>query len=97
MQAHDEGKFEMMENSKHGDAEAISVDPVLEEIDPEVERRVRRKLDVHLVPLVGVLYLLAFLDRSNIGFVYVLPVSSTSAKRLDLEMRASLVWKKISS
>ncbi|KAF2739561.1 MFS general substrate transporter [Polyplosphaeria fusca] len=38
-----------------------------EEIDPEVERRVRRKLDFHVVPMVMALYLLAFLDRSNIG------------------------------
>ena len=52
-------------------------------IDPEVEKRVRRKLDMNLIPLVSALYLrtspspllktltntstVAFLDRSNIG------------------------------
>ncbi|KAL1595311.1 hypothetical protein SLS60_010002 [Paraconiothyrium brasiliense] len=36
-------------------------------IDPELEKRVRRKLDWHIIPLVSALYLLAFLDRSNIG------------------------------
>jgi hypothetical protein len=36
-------------------------------IDPIVEARVRRKLDKHLIPLLSALYLLAFLDRSNIG------------------------------
>jgi hypothetical protein len=36
-------------------------------IDPVVEARVRRKLDTHLIPLLSALYLLAFLDRSNIG------------------------------
>jgi hypothetical protein len=36
-------------------------------IDPVVEARVRRKLDMHLIPLLSVLYLLAFLDRSNVG------------------------------
>lgn len=36
-------------------------------IDPELERRVVRKTDMNLVPLVMALYLLAFLDRSNIG------------------------------
>jgi hypothetical protein len=36
-------------------------------IDPMVEARVRRKLDKHLIPLLSALYLLAFLDRSNIG------------------------------
>lgn len=36
-------------------------------IDPAMEKRVIRKLDLHVVPLVMALYLLAFLDRSNIG------------------------------
>jgi sugar phosphate permease len=36
-------------------------------IDPVIEKRVRRKLDLHLIPLLSALYLLAFLDRSNIG------------------------------
>jgi hypothetical protein len=34
-----------------------------------MERRVVRKLDKRLVPLVMGLYLLAYLDRSNIGQV----------------------------
>ncbi|KAI5861332.1 major facilitator superfamily transporter [Durotheca rogersii] len=42
-----------------------SSDPLY--IDPDLERRVRRKIDRNLVPLVMVLYLVAFLDRSNIG------------------------------
>ncbi|KAI4281417.1 MAG: hypothetical protein L6R38_003718 [Xanthoria sp. 2 TBL-2021] len=33
----------------------------------ELERRVVRKLDLRVVPLLSALYLLAFLDRSNIG------------------------------
>ncbi|KAI0477187.1 MFS transporter-like protein [Xylariaceae sp. FL0804] len=37
------------------------------EIDPALEKRVRRKIDRVLVPLVMGLYLVAFLDRSNIG------------------------------
>lgn len=49
------------------DAEAGAQAPARVEIDPEIERRVRRKLDLHLIPLVSGLYLLAFLDRSNIG------------------------------
>ncbi|KAI1634414.1 major facilitator superfamily transporter [Biscogniauxia mediterranea] len=36
-------------------------------IDPEIERRVRRKIDWRLIPLVMGCYLVAFLDRSNIG------------------------------
>lgn len=34
---------------------------------PDEERAVRRKLDTHLVIAVSVLYMLSFLDRSNIG------------------------------
>jgi MFS family permease len=36
-------------------------------IDPVVQRRVVRKLDWNLIPLVMALYLVSFLDRSNIG------------------------------
>jgi hypothetical protein len=36
-------------------------------VTPEMERQVVRKLDKRLVPLVMMLYLLAYLDRSNIG------------------------------
>jgi hypothetical protein len=49
------------------DAEAGAQTQVQMEIDPEMEKRVRRKLDWHIIPLVSALYLLAFLDRSNIG------------------------------
>ena len=34
---------------------------------PEIERRVIRKMDFRIVPLVTALYVLSFLDRSNIG------------------------------
>jgi hypothetical protein len=33
----------------------------------ELERRVRRKLDWNIVPMITVIYMLAVLDRSNIG------------------------------
>ena len=36
-------------------------------IHPDIERRVVRKMDMRIVPLVTALYVLAFLDRSNIG------------------------------
>ncbi|KAL8678474.1 MAG: hypothetical protein Q9186_005178 [Xanthomendoza sp. 1 TL-2023] len=35
--------------------------------NPQLEKRVIRKLDFRVVPLLSALYLLAFLDRSNIG------------------------------
>jgi hypothetical protein len=33
----------------------------------EEERKIRRKLDFRVVPLVTLLYLLCFLDRANVG------------------------------
>lgn len=36
-------------------------------VDAQHEHRILRKLDVHLLPFVSLLYLLSFLDRSNIG------------------------------
>ncbi|KAF9135342.1 hypothetical protein BGW39_003449 [Mortierella sp. 14UC] len=35
--------------------------------DPEMGRRIVRKLDRHLLPLLGILYLFSYLDRVNIG------------------------------
>jgi hypothetical protein len=35
--------------------------------DPEMESRIVRKLDRHLLPLLGILYLFSYLDRVNIG------------------------------
>jgi hypothetical protein len=46
-----------------GDGHVVASPP----INVELEKRVRRKLDRNLVPLLAALYLLAFLDRSNIG------------------------------
>ncbi|KAF9167629.1 hypothetical protein DFQ26_003785 [Actinomortierella ambigua] len=37
------------------------------DIDPEKVRQLRWKIDIHLIPLLSVLYLLSFLDRVNIG------------------------------
>lgn len=37
------------------------------QVSDEERRRVLRKIDVHLLPFISVLYLLSFLDRANIG------------------------------
>ncbi|KAK4543228.1 hypothetical protein LTR36_005778 [Oleoguttula mirabilis] len=37
------------------------------DIDPAVEKRIIRKLDLHILPWIFLLWLLAFIDRSNIG------------------------------
>ena len=63
---------------ENGDVEAAPAPEPHAEIDPAVEKRVRRKLDMHIVPLVAGLYLLAFLDRSNIGHVSLSPQADCS-------------------
>ena len=40
---------------------------VIAELPPAEARRILRKVDYHLVPLLALLYLVAFVDRSNIG------------------------------
>jgi hypothetical protein len=70
-QTADENGEKKIESTKqeNEDVEAIPPARVADEIDPVIEKRVRRKLDMHIVPLLSALYLLAFLDRSNIGYV----------------------------
>lgn len=36
-------------------------------INHEAEKRLRRKCDIHIIPVLFVLYILSFLDRINIG------------------------------
>ncbi|KAL1977241.1 hypothetical protein VTN31DRAFT_100 [Thermomyces dupontii] len=45
----------------------VAETPVVTTIDPEIEKRVVRKLDLRIPTLTAFLFLLAFLDRSNIG------------------------------
>ena len=35
--------------------------------DPAMDRRITRKCDLHILPWIFILWLLAFIDRSNIG------------------------------
>ena len=37
------------------------------EIDPAAEKKLLRKLDLRVVPVLWFLFMLAFLDRTNIG------------------------------
>ncbi|KAK5736137.1 hypothetical protein LTR17_007659 [Elasticomyces elasticus] len=62
-------------NTKHAqdakEGELITVDAgfsdVLVALSPAEERRILRKIDFRLVPLLAVLYVICFIDRSNIG------------------------------
>ncbi|KAJ5815476.1 Major facilitator superfamily domain general substrate transporter [Penicillium riverlandense] len=51
----------------HQEAGPTQPSAALPAIDPEVERRVLRKLDLRVPTIMAFFYLLAFLDRSNIG------------------------------
>lgn len=52
--------------SQDSGKESSDLSPV-NEIDPKLERALVRRLDLHLIPLVILLYLFSFLDRINIG------------------------------
>ena len=42
------------------------------EIDARAEKKLLRKIDLHVVPILWLLFLLAFLDRTNIGNIHCL-------------------------
>ena len=52
--------IEEIEFEAQGQAEEIY-------IDPQAEKRLLRKLDLRLIPWLCLLYLISFLDRTNIG------------------------------
>ncbi|KAI1315903.1 hypothetical protein EDD11_000217 [Mortierella claussenii] len=54
------------EKSEHIDPES-AYSSTSTELDPVAVGRLRRKIDLHLIPLISVLYLCSFLDRVNIG------------------------------
>ena len=43
-------------------------------IDPVKEKKLLRKLDLCICPLVMVIFLVAYLDRSNVGYVSNVPL-----------------------
>lgn len=57
-----------------------STDSALAEIHPALDRAITRKFDTHLIPWLFGLWLLAFIDRSNIGLAKIDGLS----KELDL-------------
>lgn len=77
-----DNKDEKSDSVFHGesrDVESAPAETATGEIDPAIEKRVRRKLDLHVVPLLSALYLLAFLDRSNIGYVRAEKITASTA------------------
>ncbi|KAE9994584.1 hypothetical protein EG327_008097 [Venturia inaequalis] len=45
----------------------LSMENVPKEMDSEMDKRITRKIDIRLVPMLCMLYLTAYLDRTNIG------------------------------
>ncbi|OXH22188.1 high-affinity nicotinic acid transporter [Cryptococcus neoformans] len=45
----------------------VEEEPAIEDIDYSEEKRILRKIDWNLIPVFGALYMMSFLDRSNIG------------------------------
>jgi len=71
---HDPEKMEDSSNIEAGEQVTMHV-------DPELEKRVRRKMDLHLIPLVSAAFLLSFLDRSNIGYgstIGLIPITNNN-------------------
>ena len=50
-------------------------------IHPDMEREVVRKMDFRIIPLVTALYVLSFLDRSNIGKYVIIQTSCSPLHR----------------
>lgn len=56
-----------LEQSHIDDISSEEPQTILAELDPHDEKRLVRKCDRHVIPILTILYLLAFLDRINIG------------------------------
>lgn len=52
-------------------------------IDPVAEKKLLRKIDIHLIPILWLLFLCAFIDRINIGNARIQGMES------DLDMKGS--------
>ena len=59
------------ENVAESSLEAVDEKRPHEDVPPtysvEMENRILRKMDLRIIPMLAVLYLLAFLDRGNVG------------------------------
>jgi hypothetical protein len=78
-------------------AESHISDPSELYIDPVEEKRLLRKLDIYLAPVMTLIFLMAYLDRSNIGnaasagMLEDLGMSSSQLGSM-LYLRPSKIW-----
>ncbi|KAI1617659.1 nicotinic acid plasma membrane transporter [Exophiala viscosa] len=63
-----EFKSKSIEDAVHPIAPSpIEVGSTYDMIDPKAEKKLIRKMDLHIVPLIVITYILSYLDRTNIG------------------------------
>lgn len=58
------GAIQLEDVSIDGEAAAAGEQPP---VDSFAEKRLMRKVDLHVIPMLTILFLMAFLDRTNIG------------------------------
>lgn len=64
-----EASVDMVEQGK---VEAINQNaPILTDEEREIEKRIVRKIDYRLLPITALIYLLCYIDRSNIGKTFL--------------------------
>ncbi|POY71126.1 hypothetical protein BMF94_5883 [Rhodotorula taiwanensis] len=63
----EKGSLDLVENSTEPVVIAGRTLRTLADIDPDAEKRLRRKLDRRILPIIILIYLLTFVDRANIG------------------------------
>jgi len=61
------GKGEPSTPTSSGSSATSVVDAPSYAVNPELEKRARRKLDLHILPVMTIFFFLSFLDRTNIG------------------------------
>ncbi len=61
------GQLDVETERKLGHSDSPVESGELGDMTPEEERRLVRKLDINIFPILVVLYILSFLDRVNIG------------------------------
>ena len=54
---------------------------------PEDEKRINRKIDFHLVPVLTVLYLMSYLDRGNSEYILLFTTKYRRYRQLEADMQ----------
>jgi hypothetical protein len=77
------------ESAEHADIAEKKVGRGIDDYveNPEMERRITLKCDLHILPWIFILWLLAFIDRSNIGKLQSASVSPILQKLIALRER----------